>query len=122
MEELDDIRLARFILDILPEGEHVKIAAIAGGYEITYGKMYDAPPLNLDTLMRLSDLFGTTSIDVDRYSQGGCDTCDWGSDYGHTIQIYKPTKQLGGMELLNGKDLYKLKESRQWSDVIFSRP
>lgn len=51
---------------------------IDNGYQIEYGAMYEAPPLNFNTLKQLSDLFGTTNIDVDDYSNGGCESCDWG--------------------------------------------
>lgn len=73
---------------------------------LEYGKMYKAPTLNLAVLIELSELFGTKEIDVDDYSYGGCETCDWGSDYGHTIQIYNPTKNLEGLKEWEGKYIY----------------
>ena len=64
------------------------------GFQITYGAMYDRPELNFDVLMKLSELFGTNKIDVDQYGIGGCETCDYGSDYGHEIVVLEPTKVL----------------------------
>lgn len=71
-----------------------------GGFEIEYGAEYMAPELNFEILMGLSEMFGTKEIDVDDYSISGCETCDWGSDYGHTIQIYNPTKLVEEMREL----------------------
>jgi len=51
-------------------------------------------------LKELSDYFGTDEIDIDSYGQGGCDTCDYGSDYGHTVQIYNPTKNVEELQQL----------------------
>ena len=62
------------------------------GFEIKYGAMYGRPELNLPTLMKLVELFGTEKIDVNDYAIGGCETCDYGSDYGHTITVLNPTK------------------------------
>lgn len=62
--------------------------------EIEYGAMYERPQLDFAKLVRLSEIFGTQKIDVDDYSNYGCESCDYGSDYGHTIQIYEPTKNI----------------------------
>lgn len=74
--------------------------------QLVWGKMYDAPGVTFDLLQALSTLFGTTRIDVDDYAQGGCETCDWGSDYGHTIQVYDPTKNAAELKALIGRDLW----------------
>lgn len=62
--------------------------------EIRYGAMYQAPALNLDRLLAIGALFGTKAVDVDDYANGGCETCDYGSDYGHTIQVRRPSKNI----------------------------
>lgn len=85
------------------EHAYLKINKITNGFELEYGKMYDAPPLNFATLSNLADLFGTREIDVDNYSSSGCDTCDYGSDYGHTIQITNLTKNQKELEGLVGQ-------------------
>lgn len=59
---------------------------------IRIGNMYTSPNLSFDKLLQLSKLFGTTKIDVDDYAHSGCDSCDYGSDYGHEIRISNPTK------------------------------
>lgn len=85
---------------------HLSIGEINGGYEITYGQMYESPGLNFTHLKKLSELFGTDNIDVDNYGYGGCETCDFGSDYGHTIQIRNITKNADELRSLIGKELY----------------
>ncbi len=71
------------------------------GYEIRYGCMYDRPEISFSILKTLSMMFGTDEIDVDDYSQGGCESCD----YGHEIQILSPTLRLDELEELIGKKL-----------------
>jgi len=61
---------------------------------IEYTREYDAPPLNFETLHKISELFGTKEIHVDTISQSGCETCDYGSSYGHRIIIGNPTKNI----------------------------
>jgi hypothetical protein len=64
------------------------------GFVITAGNMYDAPDMNFTILKAIGEFFGTDEVDVDDYSFGGCESCDYGSDYGHEIQVYNPTKNL----------------------------
>mgnify|MGYP000591318132 CR=1 FL=1 len=64
-------------------------------FEITIGKMYESPcKVSFKNLVKLSEIFGTDKIDVDDYANSGCETCDYGSDYGHTIQVINPTKRI----------------------------
>jgi hypothetical protein len=94
--------------EILEGGEHLKVSRLTGkrlGFELSYSSMYESPVINFARLKALSDLFGTEAIDVDDYANAGCETCDWGSDYGHTIQVYEPTANEAGMDLLVGLDL-----------------
>lgn len=66
-----------------------------GQVEITYTRMYEAPELSFKTLKTLSDHFGTEQIDVDSsINSTGCPTCDYGSAYGHYIQIYQITRNM----------------------------
>jgi hypothetical protein len=91
---------------LLGDGEYIKVEKHkTNSFEIKYGRMYNSPGINFATLKKLSDMFGTDKIDVDNYSSGGCDTCDWGSDYGHTIQIYEPTKRVEELAALHDMDL-----------------
>lgn len=58
--------------------------------EISISAMYGSPvEINFFFLKKVSELFETDKIDVDNWSKKGCETCDWGSNYGHTIQIYE---------------------------------
>ena len=49
--------------------------------------MYDPPVLNLLILKSLSDFFETDNITTDKFSNKGCETCDYGSSYGFTVFI-----------------------------------
>lgn len=50
-------------------------------------QMYEAPGLKLSHLMALCEFFGTKNIDDERFSQNGCDTCDYGSRYGFDLVV-----------------------------------
>ena len=65
-----------------------------GTMNMKLGRMYDAPALSTEKLMALCELFGTRKIDVDGYAHRGCETCDYGSDYGHEIEVREATKNV----------------------------
>lgn len=64
------------------------------GVQIEFKCEYSAPQIKFSMLKALSEMFGTDHINVDEYTtnDGGCDTCDYGSSYGHTLEILKITK------------------------------
>lgn len=88
----------------------ISIRKLDNGIEIDFHQMYGAPNISFGMLKKLSDLFGTEKIDVDNYSRGGCETCDWGSAYGHTIQVLEPTKNVPGFLL--GKEIRVIGEDK----------
>lgn len=100
--------LVRELVDIIWEGDEprklldcsLSLNKRHNGYEIEVGQMYEYVGLNFAKLMKLSELFGTQEIDVDNYAQEGCESCDWGSSYTHTIQVLHPTKSLEALEEL----------------------
>lgn len=56
--------------------------------KVTISCMYEAPSPTLDVLMQLAEFFGTKNInDDDRFANGGCETCDYGSSYGYTLTV-----------------------------------
>jgi len=77
------------------EGIEIEVEKTPKGFNITASDMYESPiNADLDTLMKLADIFGTRKIDVDDYSQRGCESCDYGSAYGFTFNIIEPTKNI----------------------------
>ena len=82
------------------------------GFEIEYSGMYSAPELNFTHLKALSELFGTDKIDVNHFAYSGCDTCDYGSSYGNTIQVYEPQRYADEAPSLFGKDLFETDEGQ----------
>lgn len=61
---------------------------------IQYGKMYETPMVSFAQLKQLSELFGTNEIALNPYDSPGCESCDYGSDYGNDIWITNPTKNI----------------------------
>ena len=76
--------------------EKIEWRRIEDGIEIDCSSMYGAPKITLEMLTKLAEYFGTTKIDVDNstINEQGCETCDYGSSYGHTIQIKFITKNM----------------------------
>lgn len=79
-------------------GETWNVEPIDGGFEIVFAQMYERPTgsewggINMALLKSIADHFGTDNIDVDSISQGGCETCEYGSLYGHRIQVRGATR------------------------------
>lgn len=64
------------------------VANKPGEVRIRIVDMYDPPPLNLDILLSLAEFFGTKNIDdANRIDEPGCDTCDYGSEYGFELVV-----------------------------------
>lgn len=58
-----------------------------------YTQMYVSPKLNFNLLKKISEFFGTEDIDVDNdIAITGCETCDYNSEYGHTVYVRNYTK------------------------------
>lgn len=49
--------------------------------------MYEPPGLSFAILKSLSEFFGTDDISDSRFSYSGCETCDYGADYGFELII-----------------------------------
>ena len=68
---------------------NIKVVETPGGTEVRVWTMYDAIPINFHIMMKLAEVFETKDFDVDGWSCAGCETCDWGSEYGHEFFIPK---------------------------------
>jgi len=55
--------------------------------ELKIKQMYEHISLEFKDLLFLSDLFKTTDISTSTYSYDGCETCDYGSEYGTNFVI-----------------------------------
>ena len=61
--------------------------------QFEYTEMYDPPPIKMAFLSALATYFGTTDVDVvGSIAMGGCETCDYGSIYGHEISVRNITR------------------------------
>ena len=61
--------------------------------EFDWAQMYESPRITMQFLSALSLYFGTTDVDiVGGISQPGCETCDYGSLYGHEIRVRNITQ------------------------------
>ena len=60
---------------------------VPNGWNITASDMYEAPGLSLKQLMSLAVFFGTQNITDERFASCGCESCDYGSCYGFTLEV-----------------------------------
>ena len=101
------------------KGDYCEVESIPSdesGFRLHFGAMYESPNLGFASLKALSDLFGTEDIDVDEYRWLGCETCDYGSNYGHDIDVINPTRFVNEMNELIGQDLFELTENpEKWT-------
>lgn len=66
----------------------INVTAAPEKVSIAVSCMYAAPSPTLAVLRQLADFFGTDNInDDDHFSNGGCETCDYGSSYGYTLTV-----------------------------------
>ncbi len=80
-------------LNIPDIGEQECKVDAEGTISFDYVAMYSAPPFSYALLRKWVEFFGTEEIDTsDGISRGGCESCDYGSEYGFTVKIHKPTK------------------------------
>lgn len=87
------------IEDLFPEGgdfseTEIKVSHYRDHFVIKWTEQYRAPDLSYELLRKLAEHFGTEKIDVEDYSSSGCETCDYGSAYGHEIQVFGATKNI----------------------------
>ena len=64
-----------------------KVEILKNCVEIEVSNMYESPSLSFDKLSQLSEFFGTRNISDSKFSNSGCETCDYGSSYGFTLYV-----------------------------------
>lgn len=65
----------------------IKVNPWDGGWEVTIDQMYDYVDVSFKRLVEISNHFGTTNIEMDKWAAGGCNSCDYGSKYEVELQI-----------------------------------
>ena len=84
----EEIKSAIALIWDRDEPDKVEITIKPNEVRIRMTSMFDPPGLNFEKLTRLSQFFGTMNIDdAERISDGGCETCDYGSCYGFELVI-----------------------------------
>lgn len=71
----EDFRAWRDLeVDVEDNGEDLKVKV---------WQMYEYLPLSFKVMRKLAEVFGTEKYGVNNWSSGGCETCDYGSQYCH---------------------------------------
>lgn len=88
MNAKSKIEIHEFARTLWPDVEKLEVSVCPQRAEITVSNTYSAPGLSFSHLKKLSEFFDTDNINDDaRFNHGGCDTCDYGSEYGFTLTI-----------------------------------
>ena len=65
------------------------------GIRIEYGAMYERPDADIWKMAgELKQLYDADDVLVDEHSISGCESCDWGSDYGWDLVVVNPKANL----------------------------
>jgi hypothetical protein len=56
-------------------------------YKIDVSQMYEYLPMDFSIMLKLKDLFQTENFNINQWSASGCETCDYGSMYTHSIKV-----------------------------------
>lgn len=83
----------KYFESLFPDAD-ISVSKIENGLVVRVSQMYEFVNLTFAILKQISEHYGTDEIDVDDYARSGCDTCDYGSSYTHTVTIEKITKNL----------------------------
>ena len=89
MKHYTDAEVLTFLKETWPDTDTVELNKNRTDLvSFTLSSMYDPPGLNFNKLCALSEFFDTRNMtDPDTFSKGGCETCDYGSSYGFTIEL-----------------------------------
>ncbi len=63
-----------------------------GAIIIMIQNMFEAIPFTVAALMAVGEFFGTDKVNIDEeshHSEGGCDSCDYGSKHYFELKVYK---------------------------------
>lgn len=86
------IAAVRGLLNTTPyDHPKVEVEKWEGGMSISITAMYDPVRFTLslqEVLEELSKLTGFPEIDVEGIAVSGCETCDYGSEYGHQFRLH----------------------------------
>lgn len=85
------IEIEAKVKEIWDDAETIHVDEHGPLVRITVEAMYESPGRSLPQLIQLSEFLGTKEIeDVDQYGYGGCESCDYGSRYGFTLEARLP--------------------------------
>jgi hypothetical protein len=95
MKSLEEIEAK--VKEIWPDAESISVKEHSEEIiHITIAAMYEAPGRSLKQLLVLSNYLGTQDIeDIEEFGYPGCESCDYGSKYGVTLEVKLPSEERG---------------------------
>jgi len=66
----------------------ISVSRNKGRITIKVKQMYEYVSVNFEKMQKIANWFDTVNLDVDEWSRRGCDTCDYGSSYTKTFDVW----------------------------------
>jgi hypothetical protein len=74
--------------ELFSEADKIEVAQGDGVVVLTISAMYSAPGMSFATLDALARFFDTKNVETEsEFSYHGCESCDYGSEYGFDLYI-----------------------------------
>lgn len=93
LSKIFEIDIKKEYNDIVPI-KFIPVRKDGNKFYFKINRMYNAPALSVAHIMDMVNLFGTKKIDINNYGSSGCETCDYGSQYGYNITVENPTRMI----------------------------
>ena len=94
MRKYNDAEIIRFLTGIWKDEdcrfEKISFKILensASKVRVEISRMYDPPGLSFEILERISRFFETEKLGDERFSDEGCESCDYGSKYGFVLEV-----------------------------------
>lgn len=96
MKERTDDEIVAFVKTVIvsnPDNDDwreidVNVRRSGGRVDLSIAQMYERPKLRFEDINKLAEFFDTLNIETgSEFGSGGCETCDWGSEYGFELYV-----------------------------------
>lgn len=94
MKQYEQAEVEQFFIQLINTDEFyhkptIKVEKVNRRWRIHVKNMFEYVPLPFAILKQVSEFFETDNInEISRHSRGGCETCDYGSSYEWTLEVW----------------------------------
>lgn len=88
MKTLSDTEVQNLMGGLFPDSTIKLVSNNPELISVEVTEMFNGPSLGFRKLLEVSEAFGTMNIDTEQdIKRSGCETCDYGSEYGFTLYL-----------------------------------